>query len=105
MRSAIELSDYQITEVVSGCARGVDSLGETWADSAGIPVRQFPANWEKFGRAAGGFRNSEMADYADAAVILWDGESPGTLDMIDKMRRREKPMEVWVWDEDGFLST
>lgn len=103
MRSAIELSNYQITEVVSGTARGVDKLGETWAESAGIPVRRFPANWRKFGRAAGGFRNSEMADYADAAVILWDGESSGTLDMIDKMRRREKPREVWVQDGGGFI--
>lgn len=78
-------------------------MGERWVDEHGIPVRQFPANWGRFGRAAGKYRNSEMAAYADAAIILWDGVSSGTLDMIDRMRRCGKPVEVWVQDEDGFI--
>ena len=95
LRDAIFQSDFLISEVVSGCARGVDALGELWADEHGIPVRQFPANWGRFGRAAGKYRNADMADYADAAIILWDGESKGTLDMIDKMRRARKRCEVY----------
>lgn len=103
LKDAIFQSDFLISEVVSGCARGVDALGELWADEHGIPVRQFPANWGRFGRAAGMYRNSEMASYCDGAIILWDGESRGTLDMIDKMRCCGKPREVWVQDEDGFI--
>lgn len=53
------------------------------------------ANWGKFGKMAGFYRNSDMAQYADAAIILWDMESKGTLDMIDKMRRAKKPYEVY----------
>lgn len=82
-----------------GAARGVDTLGELWAIRHGIPVHKFPADWGRFGQAAGLYRNSEMASYADAAIILWDGESRGTLDMIDRMRRRGKPYEVY--DETG----
>lgn len=100
LQHAIAQTDFSIGEVVSGCARGVDSLGEQWADLNGIPVKQFPADWGRFGRAAGHYRNSDMADYADAAIILWDGESRGTLDMIDKMRRLRKPYEVY--DEFGL---
>lgn len=95
LQHAIAQTDFSITEVVSGCARGPDSLGEQWADLNGIPVKQFPADWGRFGRAAGHYRNSDMADYADAAIILWDGESRGTLDMIDKMRRARKRCEVY----------
>lgn len=100
LKDAIFCSDFLITEVVSGCARGVDSLGERWANENGVPISRFPADWGRFGRAAGHYRNSEMAQYADVAIILWDGESRGTLDMIDRMRRSGKPYEVWV---DGEL--
>ena len=96
LQFAIDRSDFPITEVVSGCARGVDTLGEQWANSEGVPVSYWPANWARFGRAAGMYRNAEMASYADGAIILWDGESRGTLDMIDKMRRLGKPYEVYM---------
>lgn len=92
---AIAQTDFSIGNVVSGCARGVDTLGERWARENGVPLSTFPANWSRFGRAAGKYRNSQMAEYADAAIILWDGESRGTLDMIDKMRRAGKPCEVY----------
>lgn len=49
------------------------------------------------------YRNAEMADYCDAAIILWDGESRGTVDMIDKMRRLGKPLEVWIDDGTGLV--
>jgi hypothetical protein len=80
--SAIEEIDWEITEVVSGNARGADHLGELWAEFMQIPVKNFPANWNKFGKSAGYKRNAEMADYADAVIVLWDGESRGTKQMI-----------------------
>lgn len=95
---ACELSSFEpITEVVSGCARGVDRLGEEWAQRNGIAVRRFPADWDRFGRGAGVRRNSAMAAYADGLIALWDGTSFGTLDMISKMVGRR---EVWI---DGLL--
>lgn len=99
LQHAIAQTDFSISEVVSGCARGVDTLGERWAINNNVPIISFPANWARFGRAAGHYRNSEMASYADAAIILWDGESRGTLGMIDCMRRLRKPYEVY--DELG----
>lgn len=99
LQYAIAQTDFSIGEVVSGCARGPDSLGELWAIQHSIPIHKFPADWGRFGRAAGMYRNADMASYADAAIILWDGESRGTLDMIDKMRRVGKPFEVYLAPE------
>jgi hypothetical protein len=88
---AIKQSGFEITEVVSGTSRGVDSLGEAWARANEIPIKEMPANWSKFGNYAGPLRNSEMAKYADAAIILWDGKSAGTLNMIKNMVHLDKP--------------
>ena len=88
---AIKQSGFDITEVVSGKARGVDTIGETWAVANDIPIKQFPADWSKHGNAAGPIRNSMMAEYADAAIIIWDGKSAGTLNMIKNMHMLDKP--------------
>ena len=74
--------DFEITEVVCGCAPGADELGRRWAEANDIPVKEYPAKWEKYGRTAGVRRNEGMAKYADALVALWDGKSPGTGHMI-----------------------
>jgi hypothetical protein len=74
---------WRITEVVSGCARGADYLGLEWAQEFDLPVRKFPANWNKYGKAAGYYRNREMAKYAKACIVFWDGESKGSKHMID----------------------
>lgn len=86
---AVRKSGFQVTEVVSGCARGVDLLGSQWAAHNGIPWKAFPADWEKHGKKAGYLRNVEMANYAEALIAVWDGESRGTKHMIDIMTERK----------------
>lgn len=81
--SLVEDEAMSITEVVSGTARGVDQMGERWAKERGIPVKRFPADWERYGKSAGYRRNEQMALYADGLIAFWDGESRGTKHMID----------------------
>lgn len=88
------VGDKIITEVVSGGARGADALGEKWAKSKGIPVKLFPADWDKFGKSAGYKRNVQMGEYADFAVIIWDGLSPGSKHMMDIMQKLKKPFKL-----------
>lgn len=87
-----------VTEVVSGMARGVDTLGERWAAANRIPVKFFPARWRSPGGdydpAAGFKRNELMAQYADALIAVWDGESRGTADMI--RRAESRGLRVYV---------
>lgn len=70
-------------EIVSGGARGADRLGEFYAIDKNLPIRRFPADWDKFGKRAGFLRNSEMANYANELIAFWDGQSRGTKHMID----------------------
>jgi hypothetical protein len=78
VEAAIQESGFEITEVVSGGSRGVDRSGELWAQIHGVPVRRFPADWVKLGRRAGAVRNYDMAKYADALIVVWDGTSRGS---------------------------
>lgn len=96
VEQAIAESGFEITEAVSGTARGVDQLGEQWAEARGIPVKRFPANWTRDGKGAGFIRNWEMGLYADAAVLAWDGKSRGTHYMMNCMKRLGKPCYVKV---------
>ena len=73
VKKTIQESGFIITEVVSGCAKGVDWMGEYWAALNGIPVKRFPAQWEYRGKAAGPIRNQVMVDYAKAAIIIVGG--------------------------------
>lgn len=73
-------------EVVSGKARGADTLGEVYAKEKGLLVKEFPADWKRLGKKAGYIRNAQMADYADAVIAFWDGESRGTKHMIEIAR-------------------
>ncbi len=79
---ALNMAPFGIGKVVSGGARGVDALGEEFARVNNLPLKVFPADWEKHGRSAGHIRNAEMAKYADALIAVWDGKSKGTLSMI-----------------------
>ena len=81
---AIEMAPWTITEVVSGCARQVDRLGERWAAVRNIPVKLFPVEWERLGKAASFLRNEQMARYAEALVAVWDQKSNGSRHMVHR---------------------
>lgn len=88
---AVEASGFSVTEVVCGLARGADELGRLWAQEHKIPCTKFPADWKKFGKAAGPVRNREMADYADALIVfIWNG-SKGSANMLRQMKAFKKP--------------
>ena len=74
---------FGISEIVSGTARGADSLGERYARAHNIPVKRFPAQWNTYGKSAGYRRNIEMAIYADACICFQVNNSRGTEHMIN----------------------
>ena len=75
-------------EIVSGNARGADKLGERYAKEHNLPVKLFPANWDKYGKRADYLRNQEMANYSDMLIAFWDEKSKGTKHMIDIAKKQ-----------------
>lgn len=80
------LENKSDVEIVSGLARGADSLGLKYASQKNLPVKKFPANWNENGTMAGYERNIQMADYANACICFWNGKSRGTKHMIRMAR-------------------
>lgn len=70
-------------EIVSGGARGADTIGEQYAVARGYRLRRLPAEWERYGKKQAGFiRNQLMSWYGTHLVAFWDGQSRGTGSMI-----------------------
>ncbi len=94
LERTIKRSGFDVTEVVSGGAYGVDHLGERYAFENNLPLHTFTAEWDKYGKSAGYRRNIQMSENADALIALWDGNSKGTRHMIDTAY--EKGLKVYV---------
>ncbi len=86
VEAAIVESGFNITEIVSGGAMGVDTLGEMYAMEHGIPLKRILADWDNLGPAAGPVRNEHMAKYGDALILVWTGKTPGSRDMLGRAR-------------------
>lgn len=91
--TAVIESKFNITEVVSGTAIGVDRLGERWAEENAIHCVKMPADWDRWGKGAGFVRNLAMAEYADALIAITTG-SAGAAHMIRIAQR--KGLQVYV---------
>ncbi len=91
IQRAVDRAPFPVTEVVCGLANGADTFGKKWAYENKIPVKEFPADWDKYGKRAGPIRNREMAEYADALIVfIWDG-SRGSANMLRTMQDFNKP--------------
>jgi len=99
LEEALDDFPYEITEVVCGLAPGVDLLGKSWAKRNDIPVVEFPAEWDRYGKLAGPIRNRKMAKYADVLLLIWNGLSPGSANMSKEMIKERKPAVRYLLSE------
>lgn len=90
------IPDAPDLEIVSGLADGPDWIGLQLAEANGLKCHEFPADWKALGKRAGYVRNTQMAQFADAAVIFWDGKSKGTAHMIQCMKSLRKPYYLYT---------
>lgn len=95
------LDDHVLIDlIISGGAKGPDSLAQEWAFRNLIPCQLFPAEWEKHGRSAGYRRNEQMlneltASNRDIVIAFHDGQSKGTKHMIDISVKKGIPVIVF----------
>ncbi len=93
----VSLENYlppDCTEIVSGGAKGIDSLAAVYAEEKGLSLTVFLPEYVRYGRAAPILRNRKIVDYADAVIAFWDGASKGTRSVIDYCEKVGKPCTV-----------
>ena len=89
-------------EIISGGARGADSLGERYANEKGYQLDVHKADWETYGKSAGYRRNAEMVTIASATICFWDGQSKGTKHTIDLCKEKNIPCKVVRYDNSNL---
>lgn len=83
------------TLIVSGGARGVDSIAEACAVHHGLDVLVFEADWNQYGKSAGMIRNADIVKASDIVVAFWDGVSKGTANTIERASNAKKPVYIY----------
>lgn len=76
--------------IISGGAKGMDTVAEHYADAHGIEKLIIRPKYERYGRAAPLKRNEEMVNAADTVLAIWDGVSHGTKYTLDHARKKGK---------------
>lgn len=88
--NSLEKVKDKITLIISGGARGADSLAERFASENNIKTLIYKPDWDKFGKRAGFLRNKDIIAAADIIVAFWDGASKGTESGINLAEQYEK---------------
>ena len=81
--------------IISGGARGADSLAERFCDENNVDKIIFKPNklMSNYGYACY-LRNQQIIDKCDAVIAFWDGKSRGTKHAIDLARQQNKPVKL-----------
>ncbi len=82
--------------LVSGGARGIDSAAAIFSREAGIPLIEIKPNYERYGRGAPIIRNREIVSMADLVIIIWDGVSRGSKNVIEECTRQGKDFTQYI---------
>lgn len=88
----------QVDIIVSGGAKGADTLGEVWAKENGKEILIFKPEWDKYGKKAGFIRNQDIVKNSDLVIAFWDGVSKGTKSSIDLCKKFGIKIKVINYD-------
>ncbi len=94
LQETLEQYKSKITLVVSGAAKGADSLSERWAIKNNIKTLIFPADWEKYGKRAGFIRNEDIIKNCDCVITFWDNVSKGTAHSLSLCEKYNIPYKI-----------
>ena len=93
----ISIGEYMpddVTEIVSGGAKGIDTLAKEYAEKRKLLYTEFLPDYETFGKYAPLHRNERIINYADEILAFWDGKSKGTKYVIDNAKKQGKRVSV-----------
>ena len=87
-----KLSDIEM--IISGGAKGADSLGVRYAKEKGIKYIEYLPEWNKYGNSAGFIRNNDIINNCDCVLAFWVGSSKGTKHAIDLAEKLGKDIKI-----------
>ncbi len=90
----------ETTSIVSGGARGTDSLAAQYARLHNLKIVEHRPDYSLFGKIAPLVRNRTIVDNSDFVVAIWDGASKGTLNTIDYTLERGIALAVYYFKKD-----
>lgn len=119
IQKAVDQSGFEVTMVISGGAKGVDSLAVQWAKDNGIPYEEYKADWnditvkdaivavnkwgKKYNKLAGFQRNQKIVDRAEGVIAIQpNGPTSGTQDTVKKTKRAKKPLHYFECVEEDY---
>ncbi|MFW6046326.1 MAG: DUF2493 domain-containing protein [Candidatus Woesearchaeota archaeon] len=85
-----------IDVIVSGGAKGADTLAEKFAEKYNIKTEIYKPDWKTHGKKAGFIRNREIVDNSDFVIAFWNGESKGTLSTINLVRKHKGEDKILI---------
>ncbi len=85
--------EHPVSMVIQGGARGADQLARTWAERRLIPFAEYPADWNRHGKAAGPRRNQQMLDDGRPDLVVAFPGGRGTDDMIRRAHDAGVPVQ------------
>ena len=94
---SFDLSKYinkEVSLIISGGAKGIDTLAEKYADKHGISKLILRPNYNLYGKSAPLLRNKQMVEICDSVLIVWDGKSNGTKYTIEYAKKRGKDFRL-----------
>ena len=97
----VDLSKYlpeNITEIISGGARGIDACAREYKIAHNIKLTEFLPEYEKYGRCAPLKRNITIIKNADIVFAFWDGNSRGTKFVIDNCRQMGVKVRIYTFN-------
>ena len=86
----------EVTEIISGGARGVDTSARKYATEHGLKLTEYLPEYNKYGRSAPLKRNITIIENADLVLAFWDGSSKGTKYVIENCKKRNIPLKIYV---------
>jgi len=100
LKEILNSLNLKIDLIISGGAKGADTLGEKYAHENNIPIKIFYPNWDLYGKKAGFIRNELIVKNSDIIIAFWDGKSKGTNHSINLAKKYNKSLIIYNFIEN-----
>jgi hypothetical protein len=89
-----EINISEVTQIVSGGAKGIDTFAKLFAGKHHVPLMEFLPKYGAYGKYATLRRNTEIVREANVVVAFPTADSKGTLHSMSEAKRLGKRLII-----------